>query len=63
MKSGSNTALPPRCCGKCGKTIRLRGDANVVLCTAILDVVDAGIEDVCEHYEERNEASGQSFSK
>jgi hypothetical protein len=32
----------------------MREDTKVVLCTAILDVVDADFEEVCEHYEERS---------
>ncbi len=53
MNLDTNAATPSRCCGSCGKTIRMREDTKVVLCTAILDVVDAGFEEVCEHYEER----------
>jgi hypothetical protein len=34
----------------------MRDDASRVLCTAILGVMDAGFEDVCEHYVERAES-------
>ncbi len=46
--------MSPRYCGNCGKTIRLREDMKVVLCTAILERVDADFEEVCEYYEERS---------
>ena len=61
MKSVSNISVIPRSCGKCGNTIRMRADANSVLCTATLSVVDAGMEDICENYEERPEYSDDSF--
>jgi len=41
----------------------MRGETEVVLCTAILDVVEAGFEEVCEHYEERVKNPDQPFSK
>lgn len=41
-------------CGQCDKTIRMREDTNIVLCTAILEVVEANFSEVCEHYEERS---------
>jgi hypothetical protein len=42
-------------CGRCSKTIRIRGEMNFVICTDILEIVYAGIEDVCESFEERVE--------
>jgi hypothetical protein len=42
-----------RSCGNCGRTIRMRDDSENVLCTDILGVVGARLEDVCENYEER----------
>ena len=48
-------AVPTRSCGKCKKTMRMRGDAGTLLCTATLEVVEAGLENVCEHYNERVE--------
>jgi hypothetical protein len=39
----------------------MREDANVVLCTAILAVVNADFEEVCEHYEEYIGNSGQTL--
>ena len=63
MDLDTNTVTLSKCCGSCGKTIRMREVTEVVLCTAILDVVDAGFEEVCEHYEERPEYPGQPLSK
>jgi hypothetical protein len=57
LKLGSNNTSALRSCGNCGKTIRMREYKNTVLCTAILEMVDSDFEDVCEHYEERPEAS------
>ena len=62
MKSDSNATDSLKSCGNCGKTIRLREGFDTVLCTAILEVVDASREAGCEHYEERNENSELSFS-
>ena len=59
----SNAVVAPKSCGRCGKTIRLREETEVVVCTAILDVVKADFNEVCEHYEERAENSGQSSLK
>ncbi len=53
MKTDAGMPIPSRCCGNCGKTIRLRGETRTVLCTAVLDVVDADFEDVCVYYVER----------
>lgn len=61
MKAGSSRDALPKSCGKCGKTIRMRDDTINVLCTDVLGVVDAGFEDVCEHYVERPEFPGQQF--
>jgi hypothetical protein len=61
MKSGSNAVGQRKSCGGCGKTIRLRDGLNTVLCTAILEVVDASYETECEHYEERSDNSELSF--
>jgi hypothetical protein len=55
LKSDSNTIELPKSCGKCGQTIKMRDSANTVLCTAILEVVEVGFEDVCEHYVESDE--------
>ena len=63
MELDTNSVTSFRCCGSCGKTIRMRGETEVVLCTAILDVVEAGFEEVCEHYEERVKNPDQPFSK
>lgn len=60
MKSGDNPATLPASCGRCGKTIRMREDSDAVLCTAILDLVDASYEDVCVYYVERDEPCGPS---
>ena len=62
MKFNSKSSAPYEACGKCGKTIRMRDGLNTVLCTVLLDVVDAGFDDVCIHYEERRENSELSFS-
>ena len=59
----SNAAVAPKSCGKCGNTIRLREETKALVCTAILDVVKADFVEVCEHYEERAENSGQSSLK
>ncbi len=58
METAVNPALPPRCCGKCNKTFRMRDASGSVLCTAILEVVEACFADVCEHYVERRESLG-----
>ncbi|MFZ2162759.1 MAG: hypothetical protein WAW02_11125 [Sideroxyarcus sp.] len=62
MKPDSNSASSHKSCGRCGKTIRMREGLNTLLCTAILGEVDAGFEDVCEHYVERDENAELSFS-
>jgi hypothetical protein len=54
LNSGSGTTTPRRSCGKCEKAIKLRESAGAVLCTATLEIVEAGIENVCEHFEERS---------
>ena len=56
MNSDANNAMSSKCCGSCSKTIRMREETKVVLCTAILDVVEADFAEVCEHYEERPES-------
>jgi hypothetical protein len=61
MKSVSTAADLRESCGQCGKTIRLRDALNTVLCTVILEVVDASFDDVCIHYEERSENNELSF--
>jgi len=61
MKSDLITADPYESCGRCGKTIRMRDGHNTVLCTVVLEVVEADFDDVCIHYEERNENNGLSF--
>jgi len=62
LKSGSNTAIPRRSCGKCGKTIKLREQADSVLCTVTLELVDPAYVDVCVHYEDRNKSPDQFCS-
>jgi hypothetical protein len=37
----------------------MREDMSTVLCTAILKVVDAGFEEICEHYVDRAENPGE----
>jgi len=59
MNSGSDTPAPSRSCGRCGKTIRMREGANTVVCTAVLELVEADFEGACEYYEERIENPGQ----
>jgi hypothetical protein len=61
MKPVSTTAELRETCGQCSKTIRLRDGFNAVLCTVILEVVDASFDDVCIHYEERSENNELSF--
>ncbi len=62
MNSVSNTAVSSGCCGMCSKKIRMRDEMNLVLCTAILDVV-AVDKEVCEHYEELAEDAEESYAK
>lgn len=62
MNSVSNTATPSGCCGMCRKKIRMRDEMNLVLCTAILDVV-AVDKEVCEQYEECAKDAEESYSK
>lgn len=38
-------------CGNCAKMIRVRGEANKVACTVLLDVLPADHVADCEHYE------------
>lgn len=61
MESDPNTVDPYESCGRCGKTIRMRDGLNTVLCTVILEVVDADYDDVCIHYEERSQRNELSF--
>ena len=60
LKSGSDITIPQRSCGMCSKTIKLRESADTVLCTLILEVVDAGFEGVCEHYVESSKNPDQT---
>jgi hypothetical protein len=60
LESGSDGVNPSLSCGRCNKTIRMRGERNFVLCTDILEIVDAGFEDVCECFEERTELLEQN---
>jgi hypothetical protein len=62
MKSDSNATDSLKSCGSCGKTIRLREGFDTVLCTAILEVVEASHEAECEHYVERSEMNEFSYS-
>ncbi len=63
MNPVSNTATPSGCCcGMCRKKIRMRDEINLVLCTAILDVV-AVDKEVCEKYEENTDQTEESYSK
>lgn len=61
MKSGSEAAHPSISCGKCSKTIRMRGETDFVLCTDSLEIVDAGFEDVGECFQERAELLEQKY--
>jgi hypothetical protein len=54
LKSELKKSTASRSCGKCAYTIRVRDNLNDVLCTAILGMVDANFEDVCEHYIDRS---------
>jgi hypothetical protein len=63
LKSGSNTVYPSVSCGSCSKTIKIRGETDLVLCTDSLDIVDAGFEDVCECFEDRAEPLEQTCWK
>lgn len=62
LKSGSDITIPHRYCGMCSKTIKLRESVVTVLCTLMLEVVDAGFEGVCEHYVESSKYPDQSCS-
>ena len=53
IRSDSSTVDLHKSCGRCDKSIRMRDGLNALLCTAILGVVDANSDCVCEHYEER----------
>jgi hypothetical protein len=44
----------------CGNTIKMRESADTVLCTLMLEVVDARLEDVCEHYVENGKGPDQA---
>ena len=55
--SDSTTVDLHKSCGRCVKSIRMRDGLNALLCTAILGVVDAKFDCLCEHYEERGDSA------
>lgn len=62
MDSSPNTAVASDSCGTCRKKIRMRDYMNLVLCTAILDVVPLD-QQVCEHYEESAAQAEELFAR